>query len=312
MVNVDDALGGGAVSDLLQLELRLVKVTETECIGGTEGSSVSGTMRLEGIEGAKTVSVFSTAHPRDAENAPSPSTTSSSSSSSRAPLRSCQKPKTHRLLVFGDSLTCGYGVLGADPCPFSGPTESARLAWAGLVAESAEVHAEILVVAWSGKGVVRNYGEATTTSTMPLPAFYNATLGSLAGTTNNVFWPPAGYTPDAVLVYLGANDYSTEPHPSDQEFVDGYLAFVGAIRLDYPASRVLLLSDEFGSGAAAGGGVKAANVARVAAASGAQFFKFPAAVMAEGPSGCNGHPSVQTQRNMAVAVGPVVASLLNS
>jgi len=273
LVDIDSALDG-QTSDLSLLEISVIKVTETN----TEGK-VNGTMFLQSIEGAKSIKGST----------------------------SCQAPKAHKLLVFGDSLTCGYGVLGSDPCPFSGATENARLAWASLVAGA--VDAELNLVAWSGKGMVRNYGEKTSTSSQPLPAFYDSTLGSMVGQPTN-HWNPARYIADAVIIYLGANDYSTEPHPTDVEFINGGLNLVNKIKADYPNASILLLTDEFPFTVETS---KAANVEKIATMSGCKFFKIPASVIdSSRPTGCNGHPNTMTQQAIAEAVTPVVLRILNS
>lgn len=56
-----------------------------------------------------------------------------------------------RIEMVGDSITCGYGVLGGDAsCPFSAATEAETLAWGGLAArELGAIHS---AVAWSGGG----------------------------------------------------------------------------------------------------------------------------------------------------------------
>ena len=273
VVDIDSALGG-QTSDLSLLEISIIKVTETN----TEGK-VNGTMFLQSIDGAKSIKGST----------------------------SCQAPKAYKLLVFGDSLTCGYGVLGYDPCQFSGATENARLAWASLVARA--VDAELSLVAWSGKGLVRNYGEKTSTSALPLPAFYDSTLGSMVGQPTN-HWDPARYIANVVIIYLGANDYSTEPNPTDAEFINAGMSLVNKIKTDYPNASILLLTDEFPFTVKTS---KATNVEKIAAMSGSKFFKIPASVIdSSRPTGCNGHPNTLTQQGIANAVTPVVQGLLNS
>jgi hypothetical protein len=46
------------------------------------------------------------------------------------------------------------------------------------------------------------------------------------------YWDPQKYSPDLVMIYLGANDYSTDPHPTDEEFVGGYQRFVALAGID--------------------------------------------------------------------------------
>ena len=73
-------------------------------------------------------------------------------------------------------------------------------------------------IQWSGKGVVRNYGDVNRSSTDPMPTYYNRTLG----TQPLPYWDPKQFQHDLVIVALGANDYSTEPHPLDEDFLAGY------------------------------------------------------------------------------------------
>ena len=96
---------------------------------------------------------------------------------------SCHARK-NKLLVIGDSISCGYGVEGAYPCTWSASTENVLDSYATLVADA--VDAEVIVTAWSGKGVVRNVGDITPTSVDPMPVYYNRTLGNVATS----YWDP--------------------------------------------------------------------------------------------------------------------------
>ena len=128
-------------------------------------------------------------------------------------VKSCHS-REYRLLFIGDSITAGYGVEGVYPCTFSASTENILYSYATLVA--AAVDAELHTIAWSGKGVVRNYGDLNPTSPDPMPIYYNRTLG--ISNEQSMVWNPAQYIPDIVIVTLGSNDYSTTPHPSDEDF----------------------------------------------------------------------------------------------
>ena len=64
----------------------------------------------------------------------------------------------------------------------------------------------------------RNYGAPNTTSPDPLPSIYPNALA-----TNGNFgeWNFASWTPDALVINLGTNDFSTTPNPTQTEFVTG-------------------------------------------------------------------------------------------
>jgi len=206
-----------------------------------------------------------------------------------------------KMLVVGDSITAAYGVDGEYPCSFSPDTENILESYATLVA--ANIGAEVHTVAWSGKGVVRNYGDENTTSPDPMPTFYNRTLG-ISGDPA-LFWNPSTveFAPDLVLVTLGSNDYSTEPHPSDADFVAGYSALVGQIRQDYPLALVASVCEP------TPGLHECENEQEVAESMGIGFIAVPDDIYVE-PEGCDYHPSVQGQRNIADIVTPAVLDLL--
>jgi hypothetical protein len=136
--------------------------------------------------------------------------------------------------VIGDSITCGYGILGSTPtCPFSFDTEDFFGTYASLLALQFE--ANINVVAWSGKGLVRNYGDVNPTSPDPMPTFYPYSINLNQGAEG--LWNFSQYRPDVVLINLGTNDFSTQPSPPPQVFIDAYLDFIDYIRKVYPNSE---------------------------------------------------------------------------
>lgn len=86
---------------------------------------------------------------------------------------------TERYLEFvGDSITCGFGVLGANAtCPFTLATEDPTRAYSWLLGEwlRARAHA----VAWSGRGVAWNY--ACGAAGAEMPAAYRHLFGAVDG-----------------------------------------------------------------------------------------------------------------------------------
>ncbi|MDP2339588.1 MAG: GDSL-type esterase/lipase family protein [Deltaproteobacteria bacterium] len=117
-------------------------------------------------------------------------------------------PRLPRLLVLGDSWATGFGVLGDLPdasgkapgpaCPFTPDTEDVTRAWPWLVGELLD--RDVVVVAWSGRGVLRNYEGDERPLTVP-------ELWSTAALADDV---------DAVVVALGHNDFFAGPPPRDR------------------------------------------------------------------------------------------------
>ena len=68
-----------------------------------------------------------------------------------------------------------------------------------------------------------------------MPIYYNRTIATDAQS----FWDPRKYTPDLVYVMLGSNDYSTNPTPSDEQFINGLISFLDQIHLDYPDAIIV-------------------------------------------------------------------------
>ena len=150
---------------------------------------------------------------------------------------------TRRLEVVGDSISCGYGVDGADMnCPFSAETENHYASYAAIAARN--LNAELITIAWSGKGVVCNYGDDATSCVDPLPGYYERTLPQQSNST----WDFGQWQADAVVINLGTNDFSTEQDPSQQEFESGYAALLQNIRSKYQNAWILCTNGPMLSG----------------------------------------------------------------
>jgi len=144
---------------------------------------------------------------------------------------------TRRIEFLGDSITCGYGDEGTFPCSFNAATENVYRAYGPLTARA--LNADIHVESWSGKGVVRNYGDANITSVNPFPIYWNRTL---AENPNGNYYD-FDWVPDAIVINLGTNDYSTNPIPPENVFVPGYQNYIKAIRTAYaPANPTIFLA----------------------------------------------------------------------
>lgn len=105
--------------------------------------------------------------------------------------------------IIGDSITVGYGLDGTYPCTNTAALEDNPLTYGALAAEA--LGADYSVIAWSGKGLTRNIatGEPDTSPLMPeLYTRYGA------NDADGSYTFPVAWTPQAVVINLGTNDFS--------------------------------------------------------------------------------------------------------
>jgi len=203
-------------------------------------------------------------------------------------------PASRKLEVIGDSITCGYGNEGADQnCNFSADTENHYETYAAIAARN--VNADLITVAWSGKGVIYNYGNDKVD---PLPALYDRTLPADPSSQ----WD-FSYQPDVVIINLGTNDFSTDGDPSESEFVGAYQAFLEHLRAKYPSAYLLCMVPTLLSGtdlSTAQSYIDKAVQARKSA--GDSAIESWAMSFTQTGWGCDWHPSLATHASMGAAL----------
>jgi len=208
-----------------------------------------------------------------------------------------------RIEVIGDSITCGYGNEGEDTsCSFSADTENHYLAYGAVLARSFD--AEVSTIAWSGKGVVSNYNGDTATPRMP--AYFDLAVPQDTSHRWAFSWEP-----DAVIVNLGTNDYSTSNDPDAETFIDGYEGLLLNIRQRYPTAHILCTIGPMLSGADLS--TARTNIAAaVANRNDAGDDRVTAHELTTGnPSpGCDWHPNIATHAAMANELAVPLASAL--
>lgn len=130
---------------------------------------------------------------------------------------------------YGDSLTCGYGTESKSGSePFLPETENCRYTYAALTA--AHFGADYNLISHSGRGLVRNYGDAQQlsdpTTTMSARAF------RLYDEDPESAWDFAKspYRPDAIVITLGTNDFSINTPPTEEQYIAGYRALIAKLR----------------------------------------------------------------------------------
>ncbi len=199
-----------------------------------------------------------------------------------------------RIELVGDSISCGYGNEGTSAsCPFSPDTENHYLTYGALAAR--ELNAEISTIAWSGKGVVFNYGDDVD---QPLPELYSLSIPTQPTAEWDFSWQP-----HVVVINLGTNDFSTDNDPSPELFRSSYVALLETIRARYPNAVIIgtlgtLLGGE--DLIAAQRGIQAAVQTRRNA--GDQRVHAWEMQVENIGRGCDYHPSLATHRAMADAL----------
>lgn len=139
------------------------------------------------------------------------------------------EPKLRHIEFIGDSYTCGYGTEAADRSqPFRGEEENCNLTYAAIAGRYFD--ADIMLVAHSGRGIVRNYDGNDEPNTMPVR--YSQVFDDHR---TDFKWDASEceYTPDIVVIYLGTNDFSTGKQPSIESWCSGYRDLIGKIRSNY-------------------------------------------------------------------------------
>lgn len=209
-----------------------------------------------------------------------------------------ETPRPARFIeLIGDSITCGYGVLGtAATCDFSADTEAETLAWATLAADALDAaHASI---AYSGLGMYRNNGGDMTNT---IPMRYDRALVESA--TPAWDW---SYTPDVIVINLGTNDFA-QGDPG-MPYVTAYVAFVEMLVTRFPSAKILMATSPM-----LGDGFPAGQMHRTKARA---YLDMAAAMIADPDVsvveiaeqrasdgyGCDYHPNVTTQQIMATAI----------
>jgi len=214
-------------------------------------------------------------------------------------LLAAPKAPTRKLLAIGDSITAGYGVEGANKeCHYEMETSNQQLSYAAVAAKNLD--ADLHAIAWSGIGAWRSYAEKTPVS----PNILIRSQRTLADDENS-HWDVSNYTPDAILINIGTNDY-WEGSVSD-EYRQQMRKLIDRTQQEYPAKPIYLIlspmlsdtSRESQQSVLTGltnSQVKLVDLGKIEAADG---------------YGCDYHPNVKTNNRMAEALVKQIKKDLN-
>jgi lysophospholipase L1-like esterase len=143
--------------------------------------------------------------------------------------------------LIGDSISAGYGNLGnVAECAWSAQREDVEQTYGAFAAR--ELGASYTVIAWSGKGVLRNSRQDDRET---IPFLYERVIPTDPGSPR----APATPAADVVVVNLGTNDFSAGV-PEREHFVASYRDLVTRLRARYPKALLVLvigpmLADDF-------------------------------------------------------------------
>jgi len=165
----------------------------------------------------------------EAQNNPGPEVFESVLLDDGAKLLSLPSPSNRRLEFLGASITCAYGLLSTpDQGPMcKDPQGRAEDSWVSYgILTARHFQSQVHVESWTGKGLLKNYGDTQIPSLDPFPVYFNRTLGVLP----TPVWSFDRYIPQGVVIELGTNDYSEPPTPTPQQFEEAFHQFLSVIR----------------------------------------------------------------------------------
>lgn len=143
---------------------------------------------------------------------------------------------TRRIEFFGDSITSGMANEAPDGAPDDQRKDKSNfLAYDAITARN--LHAELHVTSQSGIGVLVSWFPFT------MPQFYKQ-LNAVG--LNDSRWDFSSWTPHVVVINLFQNDrwlidneHRLAPAPTDEQRIQAYVDFVGAVRKEYPQAYIV-------------------------------------------------------------------------
>ena len=217
-----------------------------------------------------------------------------------------EKPKAsnRRIEFIGDSFTVGYGVEAKnvnDGTPFE-KTNNAK-SYAFLLAEGFK--ADYHVNAVSGRGLVRNYANMVPEWTIEKLYDYTV-MGAPEVESDPERWDFNRFHPQVVVIFVGINDFQGDPPYADVDnFKSTYAKLLDRLRELHPGVKFLLVSTRTWPNDSLTPVVESIYESERAAGHDDLLYK----VVYTENSALHGHPSENSQKELANTLRPLVARL---
>jgi lysophospholipase L1-like esterase len=227
-----------------------------------------------------------------------------------------------RIEIIGDSISVGYGLDGIYPCTNTANLENAPQTYGALAAKN--LSADYSIVAWSGKGILRNYVTATGDDGQPtLPSLWTR-YGANDPDNSYDFKNPV----DIVVINLGTNDFGFTAYDASGKpfqarpllnmtaYTAALVKFAKTVQSKYANAELFLTTspligdyyppEDPAQKTNQQAAVKAA-VAQIGAK--AHFVDFPSQDSSDNNIGCDYHPSALTQQRDAVILTAAIKAV---
>jgi lysophospholipase L1-like esterase len=215
------------------------------------------------------------------------------------------RPRTRRIEFIGDSYTVGYGNTSpVRACPGEGvhDTTDTQRAFGPLLAN--KLGADYRIVAWSGRGIVRNYNGAVPGET--LPVVYRRLLPDDPSQLDTA---AGAWRPQLIVVNLGTNDFSTPLNAGERwkdqaelraDYRRRYTAFARELIAKQPQAKLILMGSDafFGEVRQVAAALNAGGARRATA------LRFGDLEL----TGCDYHPSLEDHRRLAALLETTIAA----
>ena len=138
-----------------------------------------------------------------------------------------------RLLIIGDSISCGFGNEATKPEGNPPAKQNGYMTYGAIAAR--KFGAEVQIIAWSGRKLFPN-------NTM-VEVYDRILAQNNEPKTNMKDW-----VPDVVVINLGTNDFSDRRNPpQEQPWIAAYKAFIATIRQTAPKAHIIIASGSMGT-----------------------------------------------------------------
>ncbi|KAM9981140.1 hypothetical protein ACTFIY_003451 [Dictyostelium cf. discoideum] len=217
------------------------------------------------------------------------------------------KPLTNRKFEFiGDSIATGYGDMGKAPCAFTESTENVDVSFVSDITN--QLLGEMSVIAWEGKGVVKNYGSPTPISNPNDPTLPYLYPYILPLSDNSSFWNASQFIPDVLVINLGSNDYTDLPYPPNDYFQFKFIEFVKSIIINYNNQIPKIF---FICGVMVNEHPCCTITEAVSNVFNATYIDMPNIQNSSDDFGCYGHPTIIAHAHMASIAIPIIKQVMN-